>query len=97
EDRDEAAGVLPATFLNEAIQNHPDRRATCDPLQHLCVFVVVRIGDHIEQVVVSPGSADILWWAASDGFDQTRVGFPSAAAMTRSNPEPNVPLKTAQR
>ena len=28
EHRDEATGVLPATFLNEAIRNHPDRRAT---------------------------------------------------------------------
>jgi acyl-CoA synthetase (AMP-forming)/AMP-acid ligase II len=28
EHRDEATGVLPATFLNEAIRHHPDRRAT---------------------------------------------------------------------
>ena len=31
EHRDEATGVLPATFLNEAIRNHPDRRATTVP------------------------------------------------------------------
>src|SRR5690349_3089786 len=28
EHLDEATGVLPATFLNEAMRNHPDRRAT---------------------------------------------------------------------
>jgi hypothetical protein len=28
EHRDEATDLLPATFLDEAIRNHPDRRAT---------------------------------------------------------------------
>jgi hypothetical protein len=45
-----------------------------DPLQPLGVLVVVRIGDRIEEVAVSPGAADILGRAASGGCDEARVG-----------------------
>jgi hypothetical protein len=38
---------------------------TADPLHPLGVLLVVRVGDRIEELVVSPGPTDILWRAAS--------------------------------
>jgi hypothetical protein len=44
-----------------------------DPLQALDVLLVFRIRDRIEELAVSPGAADILWWAATDRFDEAWV------------------------
>ena len=44
------------------------------PLQPVDTLLVVRISDCIEEVAISPRPADILWRAASNRFDQTRVG-----------------------
>jgi hypothetical protein len=45
-----------------------------DPFQPLGMFLVARIGDGIEEVAVSPWTADILWRAASGCFNEARVG-----------------------
>ena len=45
-----------------------------NPLQAVGVLLVIGISDRIEEVAISPGSADILWWAAPGCFDKARVG-----------------------
>jgi hypothetical protein len=49
-------------------------KVTAEPLEPLGMFLVVRVSDGLEEVVVSPGAADILGWTASGCFDQAGIG-----------------------
>jgi hypothetical protein len=47
-----------------------------DPMQPFGALLMVRIGDCIEELAVSPRPADILRRASSNSFDQARMGGP---------------------
>ena len=44
-------------------------KVAADPLEPLGMFLVVRIGDCVEEVVVSPGAADIALVHGTVGVD----------------------------